>query len=169
MVHKTKEMRKWQISAEKYILLLLIISYFLGIYTGCRFSYTSNDNILFIKYIEKNSLFSDIFCFIVAVLLKYSGILNGVLYMIPFFSGIQNSVFYCKNIINNTGISYDLILNLLKDTAILMMLLLYIIIIIKQILSKKYNIKKDLRYFSIYLSGVIIVLFFEYILVNFIF
>ena len=161
MVHKTKEIRKRQISSEKYILFLLIVSYFAGIYIGCRFTYLSN-NIIFINYIAKNSVLNDILC-------KYSGILNGVLYMLPFFSGIQNSVFYCKFILSDTDISYSFVMGIIKDTAVLMMLLLYILIIINQIINKKYNIKKDLKYVSAYLSGIVVIYFLEYILVNIIF
>lgn len=168
MVHKTKEIRKRQISSEKYILFLLIVSYFAGIYIGCRFTYLSN-NIIFINYIAKNSVLNDILCIIAALLLKYSGILNGVLYMLPFFSGIQNSVFYCKFILSDTNISYSFVMGIIKDTAVLMMLLLYILIIINQIINKKYNIKKDLKYVSAYLSGIVVIYFLEYILVNIIF
>ena len=156
MVHKTKEIRKRQISSEKYILFLLIISYFAGIYIGCRFTYLSN-NIIFINYIVKNSVLSDVLCIIAALLLKYSGILNGVLYMLPFFSGIQNSVFYCKFILSDTDISYSFVMGIIKDTAVLMMLLLYILITINQIINKKYNIKKDLKYVSAYLSGIVVI------------
>ena len=169
MVHKTKEIRKRQISSEKYIIFLLIVSYFAGIYIGCRFTYLSNDNILFINYIAKNSVLNDILCIIAALLLKYSGILNGVLYMLPFFSGIQNSVFYCKFILSDTDISYSFVMGIIKDTAVLMMLLLYILITINQIINKKYNIKKDLKYVSAYLSGIVVIYFLEYILVNIIF
>ena len=168
MVHKTKEIRKRQISSEKYILFLLIVSYFAGIYIGCRFTYLSN-NIIFINYIAKNSVLNDILCIIAALLLKYSGILNGVLYMLPFFSGIQNTVFYCKFILSDTNISYSFVMGIIKDTAVLMMLLLYVLIIINQIINKKYNIKKDLKYVSAYLSGIVVIYFLEYILVNIIF
>lgn len=169
MVKKTKAIHK-PLKPEKYFLILLIISYAAGVCSGSYFSLSSSENTDYIKYLFFNSSLNSIIYFIIALLLKYSGILNGVLYIIPFFTGIQNSASYCKNIIQNSHIiTYNYISEAIRDSAVLMLLILYIIIIMTQILNKKYNIKKDLKYFSVYFLAVLTIYILFYILNNFIF
>jgi len=86
------------------------------------------------------------------------------------FLGIQNSANYCNYILNNSDkIIYSTVVSVVKDSAITLILILYIIITIIQIFNKKYIIKKDLKYFTIYFAGASIVLVLEYILKTFIF
>ena len=70
----------------------------LGINSGCYFV-LKNNNIEFIEHIILNNSLNSIIYIIVILLLKYSGILNSLLYTIPFFNGIQNAVIYCNEIV----------------------------------------------------------------------
>ena len=169
MVNKTKENRRKYLNTEKYILILLLVVYFTGVYSGCYLVFNEKIDTGFIDNIAGNNFLNTAVFFIAVILLKYSGILSGTMYILPFCSGIQNSVQYCSYILNNGKISYMIILEILRDTSILLLLVIYIILIINQILSKKYNIKKDIRYFSVYISGVIIIYLMEYILKSIIF
>ena len=151
MINKSSEQKNKSVLKNKYIIALLIAFYLTGIYFGCYYIF-SKDITHFLNFLDINSINSAVYI-ILALLLKYSGIMSVLLYILPFFSGLQNSVLYCQNIINgnsNIGI-------VIKDTAVTMLLIIYITIIIMQIINKKYNIKKDVKYFSVYFCGVIII------------
>lgn len=169
MVSKTKRNRKKYINAEKYILTLLIIFYIAGVSSGCYFVLSSNENAYFVNYVLSDNSFKIFLYFFAAFLLKYSGIFSGGLYILLFFLGIQNSVSYCNMILNREDIFYDTILNILKDTSVTMLLILYIIIIVSQLINKKFNLKKDIKYLSVYIIGVSVILSIEFIINKFIF
>lgn len=169
MVHKSKENRKQFIKAEKYILILLVISYIAGVCSGCYFVLSNKDNAIFTSYITTGNAINIGIFFILALLLKYSGVLSGLLYVLPFFSGIQNSACYCRYFLMDKVPVESLIFAVIKDSAVILLLILYIIVIISQILNRKYNIKKDFKYFSLYFSGMIIVYIIDFIIKTIIF
>ena len=170
MVSKIKSSKKEYINTEKYALILLLFGYVLGILIGCFFVYSNAENAELINNLIKDSYVKKLIYFISALILKYSGILSGAICTLPIFSGIQNSAYYCSYILNSDKkIIYKIVLKMLSDTALTILLILYLIIIINQIANKKYNLKKDFKYFSVYIGGSSIIIILKYVLENFIF
>ena len=170
MVSKIKKSKTNEIFSEKYILILLISGYLLGICIGCYFVFSNISNADFTNNVIKSGYIKSLIFFPCAFILKYSGVLSGFICTLTLFTGTQNALLYCNNILNTDNkIVYPLILTVLKDTAVIILLILYITIIINQIIHKKYNIKKDIKYFSVYFCGAIIINVSEFILKTFIF
>ncbi len=168
MVNKKFSSKK-HINTDKYIFMLLLLSYIAGICIGSFFVLSDSENARFTNVILSQINFKVLLYFIMALLLKYSGVLSGILGILPLFIGIQNSADYCCGILNKTDIKYETALTMLKDTSIVMLLVFYIIVIINQIINKKYNLKKDIKYFSVYFMAATAVLIMEYVLKTFIF
>lgn len=145
-------------SIYKYIFVLLLLSYILGICIGSFFVFSNKVNAEFTHRIISNYDFKVLLYFITALLLKYSGVLSGLLAALPLFLGIQNSAGYSCKIMNPFTIKYEAALTAIKDTAVIMLLIFYIIIIINQIINKRYQLKKDLKHFCVYFSGALIVI-----------
>jgi len=164
MVHKNKEKRNKQNKIEKYILAILIISYVVGLCYGCYFVVSNENNAVFVSYITSNNFINTLIFFIAVILLKYSGILSGILYILPFFSGIQNSAYYCNILLNKETILHNIVFVVLRDTAVLFLLILYIIVTISQIINKKNNIKKDIKLFYVYISGALVTHLLHYVI-----
>ena len=157
MVKKYKHTKNNKIKTESYLFLVLTLAYILGISSGCYFILNNYNNLIFAKHIILNKTLNSMIYLITILLFKYSGILNVLLYTIPFFIGIQNSVLYCNKLTDNNRFILNNLHTIIKDTAILFLIILYLIITLLQILCKKYNIKKDIKYFSIYICGIIII------------
>lgn len=162
MVNKTIQRPKTatknkRLRAEKNILIMLIIIYISGLCTGSMFVFGLKDSSAVMNYIHSTSIAQIIIYFILILILKYSGFLSCLICIFPAVLGIQNAAVYCKEITNSRQISYTLISAILKDTSAAMLFLLYIIIIITQIVNKKYNIKRDLKYFLVYFIGINII------------
>ncbi|MBR2027683.1 MAG: hypothetical protein IKA10_01675 [Oscillospiraceae bacterium] len=169
MVNKGNNNNKKIRNTEKYAFILLVSGYISGLCIGAFFVFSNNANAAFTNSVVNHNDLYVLTVFIIALILKYSGILSGVMCTLPVFLGICNSAYYCNYIINNKNkILYTAILDMLKDTAICILLILYIIIIILQISSKKYILKKDLKYLAVYLSGASIIYIFEHLLKKFI-
>lgn len=158
MVNKNKTNKIKIKHIEKYTLILLLAGYILGICIGAIFVFTNSKSIEFTDiFINTNNL-NFILYFILALILKYSGILSGAICILPVFMGICNSINYCNYILNcENKIIYSTVLSLLKDTSICLLLIFYIIIIIIQISSQKYILRKDIKYLSAYILGAMIV------------
>jgi len=155
---------------EKYILIVLLSSYLLGVCIGCYFIFSSDINYGYAENIVQIQTFGILLYFVIALILKYSGILKGIIYILITFLGIQNSANYCNYILNKSDkIIYSTVLAVIKDSTVTLLLILYIIVIINQIINKKYIVKKDLKYFSVYFTGALIILLLEYALKTFIF
>ena len=169
MIKKIKEKRN-NTDIEKYIFILLIIAYISGIISGCCFIFKNPDNIELTKYLSLNNTITFIIYLISAFLLKYSGILCGFIFFLPFLNGVQNSVYYSKILLFSNDINLYLnIINAIKDTAISLLLILYLIVIISQIIYRKYNIKKDLKYFTAYIVSSILIYLMHSLLIRCIF
>ena len=173
MIKKIKEKQN-NTDIEKYIFILLIIAYISGIISGCCFIFKNPDNIELTKYLTLNNTTTNTTTFVIylisAFLLKYSGILCGFICFLPFLNGIQNSVYYSKNLLFSKDINLYLnIINAIKDTATSLLLILYLIVIISQIIYRKYNIKKDLKYFSAYIVSSILIYIMHLLLIRCIF
>lgn len=168
MVNKNSKSKKY-INAEKYIFLLLLLSYIIGVATGSYFILSNKENAEFTAYIISQNSFKVLLYFIMTLLFKYSGILSGMLGILPLFLGIHNASGYCSVMLHKEAVKYETALTMLKDTAIVMLLVFYIIVVINQILNNKYVPKKDLKYFTAYFSAAAIVLLIEYIMKTFIF
>ena len=168
MIHKKfNDCRR--IHAEKYIFVLLLFSYILGICIGSFFVMSDNKNADFSGLIVSDSSFKVLIYFILAILFKYSGVLSGMLGILPLFLGIQNSANYCCLILDNNVNKYKTALTMLKDTAIVMLLAFYIIVIINQIINKKYIFKRDLKYFFVYFIASVTIIIMESIINSIIF
>ena len=157
------------INAEKYIFCILLLGYITGICIGSYFVLSNTENADFTNNVLSDSTFKVLLFFIIALLLKYSGILSGLLIILPMFLGVHNSAGYSCIILNKSTIKYKTAFTMLKDTAIVMLLVFYIILIVNQIINKKYNLKRDLKYFTIYFTASVVVLLIEFILSNIIF
>jgi len=168
MVNK-KFNNKKIINAEKYIFLLLLLSYITGICIGSFFVFSNNDNAKFTNVLISQKDFKVLLYFIIALLLKYSGVLSGMLSILPLFLGIQNAANYSCCILNISDTKYKTAFTILKDTAIVMLLVFYIIIIINQIINKKYILKKDIKYFTVYFIAATVIIVLGNILKKFIF
>lgn len=168
MVRKKIDITKnKKIYAEKHILIILIVLYIIGISIGSIFILNINKPNLLLKY---NNAINTLLYFIIAITLKYSGVLSCTICFLPLMMGIQNSAFYCNRLLNyNNDTIHELILAAIKDTSIIMLLILYIIVIISQILNNRYNIKRDMQYFLSYFIGVNAIIIFEFLLKTFIF
>ena len=68
--------------------------------------------------------------------------------------------------LEKTSIKYETALTPIKDTAVAMLLILYIVVILNQAFNNKYNVKKDVKLLSVYVSGIIIILVVEHLLTN---
>ena len=155
---------------EKYTFILLISGYVSGICIGAFFVFSNAENAAFTQTVVKNNDLKTLVFFVLALILKYSGILSGAMCTLPLFLGIHNSAYYCNYIISSKNkLIYTAVLDMLKDTSVCILLILYIMIIIIQITSKKYIIKKDIKYLAVYLSGAAIIYILEYTLKIFIF
>lgn len=163
MVNKKTNSNKL-VKTEKYVFFLLLLSYITGICTGSFFVFSDDINMVFTQKVLSPNDFKVLLYFIMAFMLKYSGIASGLLIVLPFFLGIQNSADYSCNIITADLKKYEAALTTIKDTAVIMLLILYIMIIISQIINKKYAIKKDIKYFIVYFSGTTIILVLKNIL-----
>lgn len=151
------------INIEKYVFLLIIVFYITGLCCGCYYAFKSTQNLGFVKQIADVNAFEILLCFAVALAFKYAGILSCIIYILPLIAGIVNGANYCILYAQNS-LSYSNILTILKDSAVVMLLILYIIVLISQIINKRFSLKKDLKYLYVYLCGVIIVLIIHYIL-----
>ena len=133
---------------EKVTFILLVLGYIFGICIGSYVAF--NNPILFTESrLSHGNLLG---------YLKYSGILSGAMCTLPVFAGIQNSAFYCNYILNFENKSiYKTVIVMIMDSAVIFLLILYITIIIMQILSGKFAVKKDIRYIAIYSAAVIVI------------
>lgn len=170
MVKNVKKNKKSYANAEIHTLILLLSAYLLGVCIGCFYVYSNKSNAIFSLNVINSYAAKNILYFVAALILKYSGILSGIICILPVFIGIQNSIYYCSYILNSTDkIIYTTILTVIKDSALTFLLILYIIVIVSQILNQKYVLKKDLKYFAVYFSGANIIILLEYLLKTFIF
>ena len=168
MVNKNSKAKKY-INAEKYIFALLLLSYIIGVSIGSYFILSNRENAEFTANIISRNSFKVLLYFIMTLLFKYSGVLSGMLGILPLFLGIHNASGYCTVLLEKGDIKYETALILLKDTAIVMLLVFYIIVVINQILNDRYVPKKDIKYFIVYFFAAIMVILLEYILKTFIF
>ena len=169
MIKKIKEKQN-NTDIEKYIFILLIIAYISGIISGCCFIFKNPDNIELTKYLTLNNTITFVIYLISAFLLKYSGVLCCFICFLPFLNGIQNSVYYSKILLFSNDINLYLnILNSIKDTAISLLLILYLLVIISQIICRKYNIKKDIKCFTTYIISSILIYVIHSLLIRCIF
>ena len=160
MVNKKLNFKK-AINAEKYIFCILLLGYILGICIGSFFVLDNAENATFTSNVMSDKNFKALLYFIIALLLKYSGVLSGLLIILPMFLGIHNSAGYSCIILNNESLKYKTAFAMLKDTAIVMLLVLYIVLIVNQIINKKYNLKKDCKYFIVYFGASSLIILIE--------
>ena len=170
MVNRIKNKQQIKINTEKYTLILLTIGYILGVCVGCFFVLSGNDNAALANRVVQSGDAKPLLYFMLALMLKYSGILNGAICTLPIFLGIQNSIYYSSKIliIDEFNIIKGII-GVAKDTAVVLLLIMYIIVIVKQIINKKYNLKKDIKYFIMYFCGAFIVVLLESVITGFLF
>lgn len=157
MVRKIKNNKIPANKMEKVTFILLVLGYIFGICIGSYVAF--NNPILFTESrLSHGNLLGYLIYFISAIILKYSGILSGAMCTLPVFAGIQNSAFYCNYILNFENKSiYKTVIVMIMDSAVIFLLILYITIIIMQILSGKFTVKKDIRYIAIYSAAVIVI------------
>ncbi len=160
----SKNTRKSKKNIEKYILIALILFYIMGIVLGCLFISRNAENKLFAEYLSRKNTYNTIVFFILAFFLKYSGILKTAVCMLPILSGINNSVYYYNLSDYNNSMSFSRALNILSNTSVMMLLILYCIVIILQIINRKYNIKRDVKCLFIYISATVTIYLLEYLL-----
>ena len=144
---------KNKINAEKYFFIILLFSYITGICIGSYFVFSDSNTAEFTKNILTDSNFKVILYFFISMLLKYAGVLSGIIFFVPMLFGIQNSADYCCYILEKASIKYETALTPIKDTAVAMLLILYIVVILNQAFNNKYNVKRDIKLLSVYVTG----------------
>lgn len=160
MVYKNSS-NKILLNRNKIIVVFLILIYISGIFSGCAFAFKNAENLIFVQKvldIEKiikslNSgnltsllkyIFRDFALLCAIIILKYSGVLKGIVISIPFAYAVQNTCIYICAIFNKTTTFFNLIFSyLLKDIAVGMIIIVYTYSIIIEILNDRYNLKKD--------------------------
>ena len=153
----SKRNRKSIKKSERTVLTILILIYILGVISGYLFISDNTENELFAAYLSRKNTYNTTVFFFMAFLLKYSGILGTAVCLLPFLSGINNSVYYYNLFSDAKGLEFKTITDILSNTAIIMLLILYCIVILLQIFNKKYNIRRDIKYFFVYISAVIVI------------
>ena len=163
---------------EKMLFASLILIYRSGICCGSIFALKSQDNLDFISNIIFNvndnkiqntgflGLYSknitrDIIYLLCILIMKYAGILKGLCICIPFIMSIQNAVIYMIKYLEE-GSVFALIRFILKDTAVSFMVLLFCYVVVTDIIYEKYEVKKDIKKLTVYISGIIIIYIIEY-------
>lgn len=163
MLYKKNKNEDSFIEAEKYIFGLLLFAYILGVCLGCYFVFSNKENEVFISYLTSKSPLRILMYFIFVLVLKYSGVLSSFVCLLPAMLGLQNSVYYCSEILQKKeGVIFSFIPLILKDTTITLLLIIYITLVVFQIISKKYDTKNDFKYFSVYIIGIVSVLAIDY-------
>ncbi len=187
MIRKNKDFKLSQNTKYKVTFNILLLIYITGLCTGCVFTLKNAYNLDFVKYITLTENISkqarevdlaviapyilrDIVICTLIPFLKYSGIQKSLIICVPFILSVQNGciysiLFYEKNI-NIFNIMFNYVL---KDTAITIILLLFIFTTVKEILSKKYNIKKDIKKLFVYYISISCVYIIYYLIKRFIY
>ena len=174
MVNKTvnktvQNVKTKRIKTERRIFSIILLFYIFGICAGCLFVFGSRENAEFTNNVFSYNSAKIIIYFIAAFMLKYSGVLSCGICILPTIIGIQNASYYCSTILySQDKFSYSIVFNILKDTALTMLFILYILILFTQIINKKYNIKRDVKYLSVYIIGANIIIFTDFIIRRFI-
>ena len=99
MVNRIKNKQQIKINTEKYTLILLTFGYMLGVCVGCFFILSGSDNTVLANRVVQSGGVKHLLYFMLALMLKYSGILNGAICTLPVFLGIQNSIYYSSKIL----------------------------------------------------------------------
>ena len=175
MVYKNTGNKKFKIKYKKILFIIAIVIYIIGLCTGCCFAFKNSQNMAFVQKVtdveelinagnkgilaaSAKYLSRDIILLCQVLIFKYSGILKGLCFAMPFIMAVQNSCIYAGNIYQSRLTVFNLFFNfILKDTAVAMILLLYTCITTNEILSDKYIPKKDIINLSVYISAIIIV------------
>ena len=175
MTYKNYNNVKNKTRSRKAVFYILIFIYIFGLVTGCMFTLKNTENLEFVKKITlTESLFTDksdnyiihsskfiirdVILLLFVLIFKYSGILKGLSSCIPAILSIQNSSVYAALMIDKKISVFNLMFNyIIKDTAISFLILSYCFIIFNEIIEAKENPERDIKRFSIYLSGIIVV------------
>lgn len=180
MIYKSKEFKRNNFN--KLIFNSVIFLYFLGLCVGCMFAVKNTDNWDYVKRItdiekltfKSNTPFFKVYrqqilhsiSFIaLALIFKYSGILKSMTVVIPFVLAIQNSCVYTVLLVDGEFSIYRLLFeHTLKNTAISFVIILYVYIMIKEILSGREHIKKDIKKLLIYCTTIFFVYLIDYLI-----
>ena len=175
MVYKNTGNKKFKIKYKSILFILTVFIYVTGVCTGCSFAFKNSRNIALVRKvtvveelvnIENKGIFADCMQYSLRDLImlcrvlvfKYSGVLKGLCLAVPFVVAVQNACIYAGNIYQDKLSVFNLFFDfILKDTAIVMILLIYTCLTANEILSDKYNPKKDIINFSVYLCATVIV------------
>ena len=97
MVYKKSDNKSkgLSINLEKYIFSLLILSYILGMCIGSFFVFSNSDNALSTSYMSSRSPLKITMYFVIALVLKYSGILSSTVCLLMFVFGFVFCSLYC--------------------------------------------------------------------------
>ncbi len=184
MIYKKNKFKIYEVQYQKLILCAVIAIYLIGLFAGAYFTVKNGSNLSFVQKVtvtenllnvEKTGdfgliakyLFRDIMLMSSILLLKYSGALKGMCISIPFIFAVQNSCIYVSIIRNNRISLYNLILcYITKDTAISMLIIIYTSLIIKEIISNKSDLKKDLKTLICYNSALFIIYIINISIIN---
>ena len=180
MIYKSKEFKRS--SFNKFIFNLIIFLYFLGLCAGSIFAVKNADNWDFIKRVTnienltfqskipffklyKQYILNNISFVALVLIFKYSGILKSMAAVIPFILAIQNSCVYIILLADSQLSIYALLFeHILKNTAVSFIIVLYVYTIIKEILSGREDVKKDIKKLLIYWITILGIYLIDYLI-----
>ena len=176
MIYKSKESKQHNLTQNKIILNIIFLLYIAGLCAGCSFACKNSANFDFVKQVifitntgnsillvNKSLLLRDLIMFAIVLILKYAGILKGLVVCAPFIVAIQNSSIYCILLCQYETTIYQLLFYyVLKDVTISLILILYVYIIIKDIFSNREDTAKDFKRLSVYCISILIIYVVDY-------
>lgn len=170
MLYKKSNIKSASPDGEKYIFGVLIFTYIVGVCSGCYLVFSNSKNLAVTEYLVSKNPFLLLLYFLLALVLKYSGILSSLICLLPAALGLQNAIYYCSSILQKSeNIFPSLLTATLKDTSVSLLLIIYTTLIAFQIISKRYNIRNDLKYLAVYIMGIVSISAIDYALSSFIF
>ena len=105
MVNKGNNNNKKIRNTEKYAFILLVSGYISGLCIGAFFVFSNNANAAFTNSVVNHNDLYVLTVFIIALILKYSGILSGVMCTLPVFLGICNSAILPASVLHTLPVS----------------------------------------------------------------
>ncbi len=181
MLNKNYDLKTNRNLVQKIIFYTVLAIYICGLCCGCLFALKNSENTAFVSRItgvEKmvkngnNTLFTvfaavyirDVFSLASVLVLKYSGVLKGMCVCRPFVAALQNGCVYIVNYHSGVEI-YDLIVRyILKDTANGFLLILFCYVIVSDIINDRYNYRRDIAKFTVYITGITVVYIVDFII-----
>lgn len=183
MIRKPAKNKHIRYNYKNIIFFIIIIVYFLGLSAGCYMTIKNALNLDFVKSVTgvtdssitayngdfrrfKTFLIRDIIFFLIALLIKYSGILRGLCICLPFVISLQNGAIISNDYVSGLGLFSLTCDYILRNTAASFIFLIYCSILIYDILRDREDKKRDKRTVFIYILSVITIYRIDFLIKN---